>query len=119
MVYGFDAAGGAFYLANPRAIVVRAQFECGLSVEENDMADLSVFPNPAQNELNVEFTATGDKVSLSLIDAQGKEVMQEVYLNTSGAFSATLNTVALAGGVYTLKVMNAESSSTQRVVLMK
>lgn len=117
MVYGFDATGSDFFLANPRAIVVRAQFDCGLSVEEYEMTDLSVYPNPAHNELNVQFTATGGKVLLSLVDAQGKEVLQEVLTSGNNSYSTSLNTSGLAGGVYTLKLNSEGNNAAKRVVL--
>lgn len=117
MVYGFDAGGTAYYLSNPRAIVVRANFDCGLSVAENDFNTLEVFPNPAQTELSIRFEGNGDEMTWSLIDAQGKIVRSANESTVIGANEIKVNTANLNGGVYSLKLHGVNGDVTERVVI--
>ncbi len=117
-VYGFDGGGQAYYLANPRAIVCRAQFDCGLSVAENNLEQMKVYPNPATSEVSITLTAASGSTMVELIDAQGKQVLVENFKTASGAESTlTLNTSALSGGVYTLKVTSDQQTASERLVI--
>lgn len=117
MVYGFNAAGDDYYLANPRAIVVRAQFDCGLSVSENTVENLQVYPNPAQAEVKVSFETNDANTRIEFIDAQGNAVVAPMHA-VAGSNEITFNTSRLAGGVYTLKVSNDLQYITRRVVVL-
>lgn len=117
MVYGFDAGGTSYYLSNPRAIVVRAEFDCGLSIAENDFDKLEVYPNPAQDQLTIRFEGNGAEVQWILIDAQGKQVLSAYEATFMGKNEVQVNTTTLQGGVYTLKLRNANGEATERVVI--
>ncbi|MBN4071382.1 T9SS type A sorting domain-containing protein, partial [Crocinitomix catalasitica] len=120
MVYGFDGAGAFFWLSSPRAIVVRANFYCGLGTDEleNDF-EVSAYPNPFENQLNISFSlATASDVSFTLVDIQGKEILgisEEIY--QAGDNELTLNTSGFAAGVYTLKLLIGDIQITKKVVL--
>ena len=56
-VYGYNGAGDLFFLSNPRAIVVRPDFDCGLGLDEEAIIDATVFPNPANDQFTVRLAS--------------------------------------------------------------
>ncbi len=66
-------------------------------------SDIRIYPNPAQNLVNIEFDNTNIKgeVTINVIDAIGKVVLSEVQ-NING--SLTLNTSTLITGNYFVKI---------------
>jgi hypothetical protein len=114
MVYGFNGAGDVFWLSNPRAIVCRADFSCGLGIAEakNDI-DIIAYPNPASDELNIRIDATLSTATLTLIDLNGRVVASQSI--GSGVHDAAFNTAVLANGMYTLRVLSNELVSTLKV----
>ncbi|MFZ9029267.1 MAG: T9SS type A sorting domain-containing protein, partial [Crocinitomicaceae bacterium] len=112
MVYGFDGLGDAYWLSNPRAIVIRANFECGLNVGENQMVDVDVFPNPTTEEINVEFN-TDSFSSYRVIDLNGKALVEGDV--NSANFSIDVR--AFATGVYTLELLGDKHTVRKRVLV--
>jgi hypothetical protein len=82
----------------------------GLDSWENDFR---VYPNPAENELFVEFPSV--QGSLSIVDLLGKEVLID---NTFNGYSI-LNVSNLSSGVYVLKVRNTEGQVWNKQVVVK
>ncbi|SFB96727.1 Por secretion system C-terminal sorting domain-containing protein [Flexibacter flexilis DSM 6793] len=70
---------------------------------------LEVYPNPAQNVLNVKNVAKG--ATLQILDMTGK-VLQS-------SFATNLNTSALADGLYLLRVISAEGTQTQKFMITR
>lgn len=112
MVYGFDALGDAYWLSNPRAIVIRANFDCGLNVAENQAVEVDVFPNPTTDGINVKFNADGFS-SYRVIDLNGKTLVEGNVKSTN--FSIDLR--GFATGVYTLELLGDKHTIKKRVIL--
>jgi hypothetical protein len=73
-----------------------------LVVEEQSHSDLSVFPNPAQGSLNVEFSASDGFKRIEIIDSTGRKVFKRRVRFEQG--KATVNLESLAPGAYTLVI---------------
>ena len=69
-----------------------------INVSENVSSLLSVFPNPVQQELQVQLTQTTNE--LELFDAAGKKVLS---IPTNGQLTLKVDVRSLAEGVYSLK----------------
>lgn len=93
--------------------IQKATKEKGLEV-----TDLSVFPNPTNGELNVNFeTAAGD-VKILLTDLQGKEIYTENFY--SPAAQTVQRSISINGqknGVYLLKITQGEKSAVRKIIL--
>tara|TARA_R110000868_G_scaffold329312_2_gene590175 strand:+ start:246 stop:638 length:393 start_codon:yes stop_codon:yes gene_type:complete len=86
-----------------------------VSLNEVATADLAIFPNPAQNLLNI-ISANGENVQAALYDMNGRLV------STSAASNRIeMDLSAIAAGVYVLQVKDANASllSTERIVISK
>jgi hypothetical protein len=75
--------------------------------------NVSVFPNPAIDKLNVQVI---ENAAIQLMDAAGRVVMMQPNVIANETFE--INTANLAAGVYTLKV-NAETFVTAKKVIIK
>lgn len=86
----------------------------GLSTEEfpNINTPLKVFPNPAQNEVNIILPSALESANVRLYDVLGKIIME----TTVSANNSKLNLSAFSKGIYLLKIEAEESSKTFKLV---
>ncbi|MCB9233243.1 MAG: T9SS type A sorting domain-containing protein [Bacteroidia bacterium] len=80
--------------------------------DDQRVAGLNIFPNPAQNQLQVSFDGSNGVAQVTLFNLVGQQMMQ-----THAANQTTLDVSALPRGMYMLQVTAGEKSSTQRIVL--
>jgi len=81
------------------------------SVNHLNETEISIFPNPVQDVLNVEFEE--EIFSLQITDAQGKIIVQKQDLN----FFQQINTSDWAKGIYFLSAStNTQKRITQKIV---
>lgn len=112
MVYGFDGLGDAYWLSSPRAIVVRANFDCGLGFNETNALDVNVYPNPASELINIEMT--GNVFSgYNLVDISGKTVMSDKVVGDN----IKIDVKHLSTGVYTIELKGDNALTRKRVVI--
>ncbi|MFT5860561.1 MAG: hypothetical protein ACI865_002674 [Flavobacteriaceae bacterium] len=114
MVLGYNAAGDLLSLTTPRALVVRANFSCGLGLSEttNDII-ISAYPNPASDQLTISIDQYLSSANVSLVDLNGRVVLTQAV--EAGPKAITLNTNGLSNGMYTLRVQSNELVSTLKV----
>jgi hypothetical protein len=81
-----------------------------LGINEFGIEELSVYPNPATDVLNVDFTAEGNDFTVSLMDLQGRVLASEFGTNVSFpvaefAAGSYIVTISSDAGVYTENVV--------------
>ncbi|AWI25915.1 T9SS type A sorting domain-containing protein [Flavobacterium pallidum] len=91
-----------------------------LSISDLGSNALSVYPNPASDFINMDFTLPqDDKVTFGLFDISGKKV---VTLVSNTDFPAGLNSIklnlpaTLSKGIYFLRISNGNESSVIKLV---
>jgi|GEM_PF-4959359 len=73
-----------------------------LSVEANEQAQLKVFPNPATNQLTIDYRGQEDQVDqMRLVDMSGRIVLEE-------AATTRLDVSALSRGRYQLEILTRD-----------
>ena len=92
--------------------MIRANFDCGLNVGENQMVDVDVFPNPATEEINAEFN-TDSFSSYRIIDLNGKALAQGDVNSTK----LSVDVRTFATGVYTLELLGDKHTVRKRVIV--
>jgi len=116
MVQGYNGVGDLFNLSNPRAIVVRPNFSCGLGLDEEAMIDATVFPNPANDQFTVRLTEEITSGTISLTDLNGRVVLtKEVNANAS---EVSIDVSNIANGMYTLHVQSNKGANAIQVDVM-
>ncbi|MFN0032465.1 MAG: T9SS type A sorting domain-containing protein [Flavobacteriales bacterium] len=90
---------------------------CIIAVEENEVvANLNVYPVPAEGMLNISFDAMlAQNISISLSNNMGQIVMTHNAGTLAGNSIVQLNVEHLAAGIYTLQMSNG--SAVQSVLV--
>jgi hypothetical protein len=83
-----------------------------VGVKENLSSSVSVYPNPAADELHIQWP-NYTQANIQLIDAVGKTM---ITANVFGV-NTTLSTSDVPAGVYVLRVNDGQSITTQQIVV--
>ena len=82
-----------------------------LSVRQNDIAGLSLFPNPVTNgTLNINSDANAER-TVTIFDILGKQVIKTTTFNSS------INVSALNAGIYMVKIIEEGKTATRKLVV--
>ena len=84
------------------------------NIEETMNNTFNVYPNPATDMINVEFSENFNG-SVSILDIAGKEVST----STVSGVQHTVSTSALTNGIYFVKVNDGTASQIERIVVKK
>ena len=120
--FAFEAGGGNnMYIDNINIYEGEPSGELvvGLTdVEETVLSGISLYPNPAQDELNVEFSmdATQDVV-LNIQDLTGKVAQRMLIKAQSGANHVFVETGELSSGMYFLEIQTGGLKETRQFVV--
>jgi len=79
----------------------------------------SVYPNPTNGLLNIQFSDNQQDVQLEIYDVSGKVHIQKRVMTISQNSVETLNLDNLTTGVYTLRILTKENQATFRIVVTK
>lgn len=97
-------AGGCFSTSLPTTIVVVAAREINNNVSEEISTsdiELSAYPNPVHDLLNIDFNSTVQKTyTLSLLDIQGRVVYTKAFESEIGLNHLELNVSEYQKGIY-------------------
>jgi hypothetical protein len=86
----------------------------------NSGSQVSIYPNPAKNYLNIEISnETNGIANVSIMNMVGQEVFMENINLNSGLTVKQLNTAGLSNGIYFIKVTNNGSIITRKLVIDK
>jgi hypothetical protein len=87
------------------------------TVEMNSLNMVSVYPNPATDQLNIDFNGleTG-KVRVWLLDIAGR-VMTDDYLEGETYGVYRINTSGLATGLYLLKIESDQGTDSRKIII--
>lgn len=91
-------------------------------VEENSAINgLNIYPNPAQNVLNINFsTEEATDVTVNIINANGMLVQTTSMDNANaGNRIITVSTEELAAGIYNLSLVTSSGTETRNFVVVK
>jgi PKD repeat protein len=89
-----------------------------VAVSENvAFEDLMVFPNPTENELNIQFSSFDSGImNATIFNLAGQVVSAEAFAVNAGNMFHTIDTSNLESGVYFVNLSNNTSNITIRVI---
>jgi PKD repeat protein len=89
-----------------------------VSVSENvAFEDLMVYPNPTENELNIQFSSFDSGImNATIFNLAGQIVSAEAFAVNAGNMFHTIDTSNLESGVYFVNLSNNTSNITIRVI---
>jgi hypothetical protein len=98
-------------------IVLTANFEFIVGVEENFLADIKVYPTPASTKLWVELkNSSGDQILIRIVNLMGQEILQK-SVNEQGPVQLDLDVTGYRAGVYFLNIQSGTKSFTRKVLI--
>lgn len=113
-VYGYDGIGDLYFLSNPRAIVVRPDFNCGLGLDDAAQTiDATLFPNPANNEFTVRLANEISTGTITLIDLSGRIVLTQDVKSSSSDIK--VDVAKIANGIYTMHIQSDKGVNSIQV----
>jgi hypothetical protein len=98
---------------------VRLNFDpsVGLDEESSEINGISLYPNPANNETNIEFNLQSKSdVTITVADLSGKTVSTTELNVLTGANSAKIDCTSLNSGIYYVTINTNNSSVTKKFV---
>lgn len=83
-------------------------------VEELPANVLSIYPNPATDNVNIQLPATGENFSLVLFDLNGKQILKREITADSTNYSLNIN--KLTSGMYIVSLFNNNGTYTGKII---
>ena len=91
-------------------------FFVGVQPPENTIADLSLFPNPATDNIRLKVeTISSEILEISIFNATGRMILSE-KVNSTGIISKKYNLTELPEGLYFIMVSDGRSSQTRKFI---
>lgn len=88
-----------------------------LSVEENELDQLSIYPNPNNGEFNIQFNPKSrEDVSVAVYDIRGRSIYTKSFQNT-GRFEETIQLNNAQSGVYLLTIIDGSQKVTKKIIV--
>jgi serine protease AprX len=87
-------------------------------VSENGSSDFSVYPNPANDLINISFSDKfNGQVNLSITDLAGREIYSEAFSDVNPGQLKSISSTDFEEGMYLLHLQSGENRSTRKIVL--
>jgi len=91
----------------------------GIQSPGNILANLSIYPNPANGMFTVNYSLnTGSNIRISIMDELGQIVYDNTETKTYGNYTKQINLENVASGIYMLRLETANGSLVRKVVIM-
>jgi hypothetical protein len=113
MINTLDDNGIPTAYSNGNAFAIRLKMGDQMGLNEDNTSNVSVYPNPASDEVNINIEGLIGDVQVRILDLSGKEVYAS---NLNGSSVNTVNVNSLAKGVYTIEVKNEEKTITRKLI---
>lgn len=89
----------------------------GMEALEENVSEVVLYPNPVSSELNIEYSATtADKMTVVLIDANGKRVQAHEIHSNAGKNLVMMDTHSLAAGKYSAVIYGSQGQISRTFI---
>jgi hypothetical protein len=88
--------------------------DCEIFVVENQMDGIVVYPNPANTQLNVQFSTQTQTTTIRLYSVTGQVVFEKIV---SANGNQTIDTTHLSDGMYELEITTAKGNARRKVMV--
>ena len=87
------------------------------SINETELADVNVYPNPATDNVNVAISVPAEqKVTFQIVDMAGR-VIQSESMRIDGEYTYSTNISNLATGIYMMRVQTENGKSIHKFIV--
>lgn len=109
--YGYMSSNGTDWNSYPNFRFVFDENRVGINNSELSLLDFSVYPNPANDQVNIRVNDNKPVKQVVITDLLGKEVA--VYTDAN----APINTSGLTPGIYLVRVETNDASGVKKLVI--
>ena len=103
-------------IENSNSVSSTCTLSTTIDEETIDEETIFVYPNPAKEFINVEFSGLNDEnISIEITDVFGKVVQKEISKNENQMFN--LNVSSLTAGYYVLKISSGNSVIQKKIII--
>jgi len=89
-----------------------------VGIVENDRLILSIYPNPAQNNVFVNYElTTNNSITLRIMSFEGKVIYANVLQTTNGTIE--INTADFADGIYFISMQSETVNKTMKLIIAR
>ncbi len=101
------------YNSTPNQPILAGQ-TVATGVNENSFASsISLYPNPAPNQLTITLGSSAKNIEVTIADITGKVI----YTTTKGTQKIEVNTKDFAAGIYLVQIQTADFIATKKLVI--
>jgi len=91
-----------------------------LNMEEKEIAEMQVYPNPTSDKLNITFfLSETENVTTVLYDQQGRIINSINHGSFNGNNTININTEGLSSGIYFVRLIAGEQQQSQKFSVIK
>ena len=88
------------------------------SIDDVAFEAFKLYPNPNKGNFNLQFDVINtEKVAIQLFDIRGRLVGEKNYFDTSSTFSETISFDKTVAGLYLLRIINGNVSTTRKLII--
>ncbi len=88
-----------------------------LGVSDKLISNVTVWPNPTNDRLNLNFDSKSEKSTIRLYDLQGREVYKENLKRASSKINHSIDTKSFYSGVYFLNIQNGNAIFNKKIII--
>ncbi len=85
-------------------------------IESNEVQFVDVYPNPAQDRLNIVFDSNANETVLNIRNTMGQIVYTENFASTSGITQKQLDIAGYINGMYFLEITQNGSTTIKNII---
>jgi hypothetical protein len=89
-------------------------------IEEKEMMEYSLYPNPAREQLSIKYTLTEQElINTSIYDLSGRVLMSNSENIPAGLHVETIDISNLPAGMYQVELRNNDTRNVKRFQVIK
>ncbi|MGJ8744214.1 S8 family serine peptidase [Polaribacter sp.] len=89
-----------------------------LQLDEFLINNISLWPNPAKDILNISLQNTTDKnVIITLYDVQGRKIMHSEDRSSNALFTKEIDTKNITSGIYLISIQQGNKKATKKIMI--
>jgi hypothetical protein len=120
MVMGVNGSNSSYFSGTNKTYILTPQITIGTKEIAENTIDLTCYPNPASNELNLRLNSNeAEKLTIEVLNITGERVQWETKFSSKGIQTWSLNTSNLPNGIYMLRVVSSTKQYTQSFTIAR
>ena len=88
-----------------------------VALKEIEIGGVSIYPNPAQNQVNIEHGLNSSDINIEVLDIQGR--ITQVVVNNINSNKSQLNVSNLTSGLYIIRIQSNNKLATGKFIVKK